>query len=201
MQTTLRLAARRAARKGKAVAYFLLGWLALLVFKGLRRTNPQWTREKAGRLMRSVGPWLPEHRTGRANLQAAFPDWPPAEVERVLGGVWDNLGRLGAEFVHLDHLWSVDAARGELNGIAFSDETKERFIRLRDDGKPALLFAAHLANWELPALAAAAFGLDTVVLFRPPHHPAGQQTGAEDPLVPHGPAGADQSGRADAVGR
>jgi KDO2-lipid IV(A) lauroyltransferase len=167
MQAALRLL----ARKAKAAIYLLLGGLALLVLKGLRRTNPDWAVEHSARLLRWLGPWLPENRIGRANLQAAFPEWPPAEVERVLSGVWDNLGRVGAEFVHLDHLWSVDAARGELDQIEFSDETKERFIRLRDDGKPALLFAAHLANWELPALAAAAFGLDTVVLFRPPTIP------------------------------
>ena len=32
-----------------------------------------------------------------------------------------------------------------------SDETERSRSRLRDDGKPALVFAAHLANWELPA--------------------------------------------------
>ena len=117
MPIALRLAARRFARKAKAVLYLLLGALAMLVLKILRLTNPAWAAEKAGRLMRGLGPWLPEHRTGRANLQAAFPDWPPAEIERVLGGVWDNLGRIGAEFVHLDHMWQVtDANTGAIDG-------------------------------------------------------------------------------------
>src|SRR5690606_9756384 len=38
-----------------------------------------------------------------------------------------------------------------------------------DDGQPALIFAGHLANWELPALLAAADGLDTLVLYRRPN--------------------------------
>jgi KDO2-lipid IV(A) lauroyltransferase len=172
MPIALRLAARRFARKAKAVLYLLLGAVALLVLKILRLTNPAWAAEKAGRLLRGLGPWLPEHRTGRANLQAAFPDMPPAEVERVLAGVWDNLGRLGAEFVHLDHMWQViDANTGAIEQIEFSPETIERFVRLRDDGKPALIFAAHLANWELPALAAKAFGLNSLALYRPPAIP------------------------------
>ena len=37
------------------------------------------------------------------------------------------------------------------------------------DGKPALIFASHLANWELPALAAVAHGLDTAILYRRPN--------------------------------
>jgi Kdo2-lipid IVA lauroyltransferase/acyltransferase len=168
MQTAL----RRASRRAKAAAYFLLGELALLVFTGLRLTNPAWAADKSGKLLRFIGPWLPEHRTGRANLQAAFPDWPPEEVERVLGCVWENLGRVGAEFIHLDRLWHViDATTGEMDGIEFTPETIERFVKLRDDGKPALIFAAHLGNWELPALAATAFGLNSLALYRPPTIP------------------------------
>jgi KDO2-lipid IV(A) lauroyltransferase len=37
------------------------------------------------------------------------------------------------------------------------------------DGKPALIFASHLANWELPALAAVAHGLDAAILYRRPN--------------------------------
>jgi KDO2-lipid IV(A) lauroyltransferase len=172
MPIALRLAARRLGRKAKAVLYVLLGGIALLILKMLRLTDPAWATDKAGRLMRRVGPWLPEHRIGRANLQAAFPAWPPADIERVLAGVWDNLGRMGAEFVHLDRLWHViDVTTGEMHQIEFSPETIERFVLLRDDGKPALVFAAHLANWELPALAAKAFGLQSLALYRPPAIP------------------------------
>ena len=42
-------------------------------------------------------------------------------------------------------------------------------MRLRDDGKPALIFAAHLANWELAAVGRHAYGLDTTVLYRRPN--------------------------------
>jgi Kdo2-lipid IVA lauroyltransferase/acyltransferase len=165
-------ALRQAARRIKAAGYFLLGEVALLVFKGLRLTDPAWAADKSGKLLRVVGPWLPEHRTGRANLQAAFPDWPADKVEQTLGGVWENLGRVGAEFIHLDRLWHViDPSSGEMDGIEFTPETIERFVMLRDDGKPALIFASHLGNWELPALAAAAFGLNSLALYRPPAIP------------------------------
>jgi len=163
---------RRTARKAKAALYLLLGAVAMLVLKALRLTDPTWARKKSGWLLRRIGPWLPEHRTGRANLQAAFPEWPASEIERVLSGVWDNLGRIGAEFVHLDRLWHViDAGTGEMDGVEFTPETIERFVRLRDDGKPALVFAAHLANWELPALVAKGFGLNSLAVYRPPAIP------------------------------
>lgn len=172
MSGAFRHAALRLGRNIKAALYWLLGALTLLLLKVLRLTDPIWAADTAGRLLRGIGPWLPEHRIGRKNLVAAFPDWPSEKVEEVLGGVWDNLGRIGAEFIHFDHLWPViDASTGEMDGIEFTPETIERFVQLRDDGKPALVFASHLANWELPALAAHSFGLKALALYRPPEVP------------------------------
>ena len=53
--------------------------------------------------------------------------------------------------------------------MLYTQEVYERFKHLRDDGKPALIFAAHLANWELPALVASKYRLDTTVLYRRPN--------------------------------
>jgi KDO2-lipid IV(A) lauroyltransferase len=45
-------------------------------------------------------------------------------------------------------------------------------MALANDGKPALVFAAHLANWELPAICAATYQLESAVLYRRPNIPA-----------------------------
>ncbi len=56
-----------------------------------------------------------------------------------------------------------------MGDIVYTPETEAGFHRLRNDGKPALIFAAHLANWELPAIIAAKFDLDATVLYRRPN--------------------------------
>ncbi|MGB6397459.1 MAG: lipid A biosynthesis lauroyl acyltransferase, partial [Bradyrhizobium sp.] len=76
---------------------------------------------------------------------------------------------VGAEFAHLDHVWEYDRAHPEQNRIEIQERTHELFAQLRLDGKPALIFAAHLGNWELPALAAVAHGLDAAILYRRPN--------------------------------
>jgi KDO2-lipid IV(A) lauroyltransferase len=121
------------------------------------------------RLARRIGPFLPEHRIGRANLKAAFPDKSPEEIEMILDGVWDNLGRFVADFAHLDRLRVQDS--NVAGDIEYSEETLARFHALRESGKPALLFAAHLGNWELPPLVAHRYGIDTTVLYRRPNLP------------------------------
>ena len=147
----------------------VLGRLAVGALKAIRWTDPHRMSDFAGNLMRRIGPKLREHAIGQANLRAAFPDKSDADIERILGGVWDNLGRIGIEFAHLDHIWDHDPEKPGTGHIEFSQETLDRFIRLRDDGKPALVFAAHLANWEMPALPGAAHGLPSAVLYRAPN--------------------------------
>ena len=140
---------------------------------GLLRTTRRFDAEKTGdffaKITRTIGPWWREHRVARANLTAAFPEKSPDEIEQILSGVWDNLGRIGAEFAHLDHIWKYDPATLETNSIEFTPETEALFQELKNDGKGALIFASHLGNWELPALAAATHGLDSAVLFRRPN--------------------------------
>ena len=146
------------------------GFLTVHVLRAIRLIDPDAMSNFAGGLMRRLGPWLPEHRVGRANLVAAFPEKSAAEIDEILRGAWDNLGRVGAEFAHIDRLWDYHhRTPGRPGRILDSDESESIVQRLRDDGKPALIFAAHLANWELAAVAARSYGLDTTVLYRRPN--------------------------------
>jgi KDO2-lipid IV(A) lauroyltransferase len=159
--------ARRAGRNFKAAANATAGTFTVGLLRGLRATDRKRMSDFAAACMRTLGPRLKEHRIGRENLTAAFPEKTREEIERILSGVWSNLGRVAAEFVHIDGLRILAPPRHETGDIVYTLETAEGFERLR--GKPALVFAAHLANWELPALIANTFGLDATVLYRRPN--------------------------------
>jgi KDO2-lipid IV(A) lauroyltransferase len=163
------LRARRAGRELKVTTDALLGWLAAGMLRTIRVTNRKRMSDLAAAFMRALGPRLKEHRIGRANLTAAFPEKSRSEIESILCGVWDNLGRVAAEFAHIDRLAILEPPKEPIGDIIYTPETEEGFHRLRRDGKPALIFAAHLANWELPALIAAKFELDATVLYRRPN--------------------------------
>lgn len=153
----------------KPVTGAILGAIAVGVLKATRYFDPDRTADVFASVTRAIGPWLPEHKTGRANLTAAFPEKSPAEIDKILTGVWDNLGRVGAEFAHLDHIWNLDPDQSGKGRIELAPDASAKFEALRDDGRGALVFASHLANWELPALAGPAYGLESAVLFRRPN--------------------------------
>lgn len=168
----MRLLRRFRARLGKAlkpVAHAVLGALAVFILRSVRRFDPKKTTNFGARCSRTIGPLLPEHRVGRDNLRAAFPEKSDREIDAILTKVWDNLGRFGGEFAHLDRVWNYDPDHPDRGRVLLSDSTVATFDKLLKDGKGALIFSAHLGNWELPALAAPAYGLDSAVLFRRPN--------------------------------
>jgi Kdo2-lipid IVA lauroyltransferase/acyltransferase len=147
-----------------------VGAATIGMLRTTRYFDPVKTANLFGRVTRFIGRRLREDRVGRENLTAAFPEKSQEEIETILAGVWDNLGRFGAEFAHLDHIWDYDVDHPEKDSrIEFGARTKQLFDQLRDDGKPALIFTSHLGSWELPALGAVAHGLDCAILYRRPN--------------------------------
>lgn len=155
-----------AALYGERILGRIVKWLIRL----LGRASPDRASDVSGAVARRLGPLLPAHRTGRANLRAAFPDKDAAWVERTLREAWENLGRVAGEYVHLGRLWDFDPAHPGAGRI--QTDKLALFDAIRDDGRPALCFAAHLGNWELPAVAAAAYGLPSAVVYRMPNNKA-----------------------------
>jgi KDO2-lipid IV(A) lauroyltransferase len=158
---------RRLRNLGRSLLDKSLGLIVAGALGLIRLFDRVWISDVFASFLRAIGPKLREHRIGRANLAAAYPEKSAEEIETILRGVWDNLGRVAAEFAHVDRLCEGDPE--DRIYIDYTPGTAERFKRLRDDGKPALIFASHLANWEVPALLAAADGLDTLVLYRRPN--------------------------------
>jgi KDO2-lipid IV(A) lauroyltransferase len=117
---------------------------------------------------RTLGPLLPVHRVGLRNIRAAFPEKDDVWHRAMLREEWDNLGRVAGEYVHLDKLWDFDPAH-PLEG-RIQSESVGLFVDLLTDGKPALCFSAHLANWELAALAPPTYGMESAVVYRMPNN-------------------------------
>ena len=101
MQCLLLRAKARLRDTTKPLCQTAVGALTIGILRTARYFDPIKTANLFGRIARSIGPMMREQKIGRANLTAAFPEKSPAEIEAILAGVWDNLGRVGAEFAHL----------------------------------------------------------------------------------------------------
>jgi len=158
---------------------------------GLMKLLPRQLAAGAGAaIARAIGPLLPMTRVARRNLALCFPEKSPAERARLVRGMWDNLGRNAGEFTHRRAMWDrtllqaadrygIDrlrdaAKRGErvrIAGERVEVDGAEQFRALLDGTRPAIMFTAHLGNWEMLHWTAARMGLKFGVIYRRPNNP------------------------------
>jgi KDO2-lipid IV(A) lauroyltransferase len=148
----------------------LLAGLVRGGFALIRALGPDRASALGGTVARRLGPLTPWHRLALDNIRHAFPERDAAWQRATAREAWDNLGRTACEYVHMETIWDWQGQPTPGGRIEIDEASRLRFLGLRDDGAPALVFAAHLANWELPAIAAARHGMDAAVLFRTPNN-------------------------------
>ena len=140
-------------------------WLAALMLGALGLLPIAWASALGGASARRIGPRLGVSERARINLRRAFPECPETEIERIVVAMWDNLGRVAAEYPHLREI-RVFAPDGriETHGLKHID-------RALAAGRRMIMFSGHLANWEIAALGAAQYGITVTQLYRAPNNP------------------------------
>jgi KDO2-lipid IV(A) lauroyltransferase len=139
---------------------------AVAVFFAAMGTLPLSAASALGAaLARLLGPRLAVSGRARDNLRAALPELAPPQVERVIGGMWDNLGRVAAEYPHLRRI-RVFAPKGPVETAGL-----EHLDAVVAAGRQAIIFGGHLGNWEILALAAGQYGIDVTQIYRALNNP------------------------------
>jgi KDO2-lipid IV(A) lauroyltransferase len=112
-----------------------------------------------------MGPSLAISERARRNLGRAFPGLPEIEIERIVAGMWDNLGRVAAEYPHLREIRVFEpGGRVETHG-------SEHMDRAVAAGRRMIIFSGHIANWEIGMLAAVQCGVSVAQIYRAANNP------------------------------
>jgi len=139
---------------GSAVGFGVLGLLPL-----------DWASALGGWLARRIGPHLGISKRARLNLNRALPALSDAEAERIIVGMWDNLGRVAAEYPHLRKIRVLEpGGRVETRGFEHVD-------RAVAAGRRMIIFSGHFANWEIAMLAAVQYGISVAQIYRAANNP------------------------------
>jgi Kdo2-lipid IVA lauroyltransferase/acyltransferase len=137
--------------------FFLMGVFRLLPLDAASRLG--------GWMGRTIFSRLPPDRIARANLKAAFPEKSQAEIETILSGMWDNLGRTVAEYPHLEK-FGLDGPDPRLRLLG-----SQHIDAGIAEGKGVLFFSAHLANWEMMPVTGEQYGIEGATVVRHPNNP------------------------------
>jgi len=118
-----------------------------------------------GWIARNLGPLSPLSNRARRNLKKCFPEMTSPDIEKIVAEMWDNYGRLAAEYANPDSFWDGKTLRNiEIVGL-------ENLIHFQEDKKPGIIFTAHTGNWQMITLAAQSVGFELTQMYRPANNP------------------------------
>ena len=156
--------------------------------------------DTAGRMFegfaRWLGPKIWRHKVVMDNLAIAFPEKSLEERKKLASDSWAQMARTLLEYIYLDEIFDLDKEHTESDRIEIKNA--EQFLKLRDDGLPAILFTGHIANFELLPLVSTRFDLQIKSLFRKPNnkyaasHVAGARKEFSKNLIASGPGASFQ---------
>jgi KDO2-lipid IV(A) lauroyltransferase len=146
-------------RFGTEAAPFFL-FMGLFRLLGLERASAL-----GGWIGRHIFSLLPPDRIARANLLKAFPEKSQAERDAIRTQMWDNLGRVVAEYPHLEKF----SPYGDDPRITVSTPHDDWLDPYRSQS--VMYLSAHLANWEMMPVLSERLALTGATVVRPPNNP------------------------------
>jgi KDO2-lipid IV(A) lauroyltransferase len=163
-------------------------WAFAVVLWLLRRLPLDAASAFMGAVARAIGPHLRRSDVARRNLGLALPGAGNAELERIVRGMWDHLGRTVGEVAHLGELDCYGGGRIEAIGV-------EHLDAFRDGDRGGIVFSGHMGWWDLVALSLVQRGLDVTIVWRVINNPYIRRMmlkarGAVGAYVPKGPGAA-----------
>lgn len=123
----------------KKIRYFLEALLLRLLLVIFSLLPVDAASNAGGRIGRTLGPLLAASRKAARNLENALPELNADERKKVIADMWENLGRVMAEYPHLD---KIARERVTLKNAWIFEEV----IKARGG---AIFISAHLGNWEV----------------------------------------------------
>lgn len=153
------------ARTRKRIGRYRLHTALILPLIGLVRLMPV-------DMASAVGGWLGRQIVGRVSnfskmyktVRVPFPTLSDAQIDTLLVDMSENIGRSGAETVHLAAFSGQNNPRLRFVGLEHVDAA-------RAGGRGVLFVSGHFGNWELFEVALANLGLDGAKVLQHPSNP------------------------------
>ena len=139
-------------------------WLGFALFRAIGIESASALGGCLGRLAGRFA--VSRNRIARRNIEESFPGITGDEVRRIVTGMWDNFGRLVAEFPHLH---TIDVYGGTRVTVT-RDPGLDEFVNL-----PAIFVGAHFGCFDLGTLLAIQKDVDLTIIYRQANNPLAER--------------------------
>ena len=114
-------------------------------------------------LGRRIGKLISVQKLARNNLRLSMPYLDEKQIGDILDGMWDNLGRIVGEFVHISKM----SGKNLMRHIRINNDSQKNIEFLKKNKKGGIIFSGHIGNWEIGSKILLENGLNVKILYRP----------------------------------
>ncbi len=137
---------------------YLFTTISFLIFKIL---GPNLSSNLSGKIFQIIGPFFRSKKIIDSNIKKAFPDIDPKNLKKLVNLMWNNYGRVFAEFMFMKEFrYGKLVNKIEIDGENILNEIKS-------SNQQAIFISGHLSNFELMAMCLEKYGIKLCAIYRP----------------------------------
>jgi len=145
----------------KHIKYFIQFILTILSFIIFKILGPDLSSSISGKIFEKIGPFFRSKKIINANIKRAFPNIDQKNLIKINNLMWNNYGRVFAEFMFIkDFRYGKLAKNIEIEGQDILDDIKK-------NNKQVVFISGHLSNFELMAMQIEKSGIKLSAIYRP----------------------------------
>ena len=145
----------------KNIKYFTQFSLIVLSFIIFKILGIKFSSFLSGKIFEIIGPFFRSKKIIDTNIKKAFPNKSPEEIKKISKSMWNNYGRIFAEYIFIKDFRSGKLA----SNIKIDGE--EILKEINQSKKQVIFISGHLANFELMAMCLEKSGIKLSAIYRP----------------------------------
>ena len=145
----------------KIIKYFLQFLIIIIFFSLFKILGLNISSALGGKLFENIGPLFRSKKLIHSNLKKAFPDISLDHLNRITKMMWNNYGRVFAEYMFIKKF------REDRSNKNIIIEGQEILEDIKKKNKSVVFISGHLSNFELMAMHIEKSGIKLSAIYRP----------------------------------
>ena len=145
----------------KNIKYFIQFSFVIFSFLIFKILGPNLSSKLSGKIFELIGPLFRSKQVIHSNIKRGFPDISSVNLENITRLMWNNYGRLFAEYMFIkDFRYGKLASKIQVEGQEILDDIKK-------SKKKVIFISGHFSNFELMAMYLEKTGIKISAIYRP----------------------------------
>ena len=143
------------------IKYFLQFIIVIVLFLIFKILGVRFSSFLGGKLFQIIGPAFRSKEIINKNIKRAFPDLNSKEINKIKSSMWNNYGRVFAEYIYIKNFRHGNLSKN------ISIEGDDILANIKKQNQKVIFISGHFSNFELMAMQIDKLDLKIGAIYRP----------------------------------